>query len=47
MCIKDFLPPRWGLNGSVFYCRGCARLRLAIPLPIDLIAPNGAIYQTP
>ena len=37
------LPPRWGLNGCVFCCRGCARLRLATPLPI-IWSPLTGLY---
>ena len=40
LCIR-LLPPRWGLKGSVFYCRGCARLRLATPLPMTLSPLTG------
>ena len=30
----NFLPPRWGLNMYVIFCRGCTRLRLVTPLPM-------------
>ena len=45
LCVKNFVSPRWGLNGSVFYYRGCTRLCLVTPLPNDLVAPNGAVNR--